>query len=157
MTVGAAEALTGLGLLFFYRPVAASAYFDLVDLAARSPFAYLRELHRWGSHALLIVVGLHLFRVLVAGAYRPPRRYNYQVGVALGILCLLLAVTGYLLPWDRHAQWLLDLLAAAGIGRGDALLTGAHALHCGVLPVAGGLLIVHHLRRARRDDETKRP
>lgn len=150
--VAAGQALTGLGLLFFYRPGMTSAYLDLVDLAATSPFAYLRELHLWGSHALLIAVALHLFRVVATAAYRPPRRVNHHLGIALGALVTLLAVTGYLLPWDRHAQWLLGVLAAVGVEADDALLTGAHALHVGVLPVAAGLLIFHHLRRARRDD-----
>lgn len=154
VVVAVCEALSGLGLLFFYRPVAAAAHFGLVDLAETSPFAFVRQLHLWGGHALLIAAALHLFRVVVAGDYRPPRRHNYQVGVVLGLVVVALALTGYLLPWDRHAQWLLALLAPAGVAGGDAFLTAVFALHCGVLPVAGTLLIVHHLGRARRDDAT---
>lgn len=159
VVVAVFEALTGLGLLFFYRPLVASAHLDLVDLAETSPFAFVRALHLWGGHALLIAASLHLFRVVVAGSYRPPRGYNYYVGMILGLAVVALALTGYLLPWDRHAQWLLPLLAPADGAAGDAFLTAVYALHCGALPVAGALLAVHHLRRARRDDapEPERP
>ena len=67
-------ALTGLGLMFHYRPVTETAHLDLVDLVEASRFAFVRELHRWSAHALLIVTALHLFRIVVAGAYRPPRQ-----------------------------------------------------------------------------------
>ncbi len=140
-------ALTGLGLMFHYRPVTASAHLDLVDLAEASRFAFVRELHRWGAHALLIATALHLFRIVLAGAYRPPRHLNYAVGVALGLVILGAAMTGYVLPWDQHSRWLLGWLSEPG----DATLTFVYALHCGVLPVAGAILIFYHLKRARRD------
>ncbi len=144
-------ALTGLGLMFHYRPVAATAHLDLVDLAEVSRFAFARELHRWGAHALLIVAALHLFRVVLAGAYRPPRHLNYAMGVALGLVILAAALTGYILPWDQHSQWLLGWLTEPGAAPGDATLTFVYALHCGVLPVGGVILTFYHLQRARRD------
>ena len=96
------EAVTGVGLMFHYRPVVGLAYPDLVDLHEVSGFGFVRGLHRWGAYAAVIVVWLHLLRVALRGAYAPPRRLNWTVGVALMILTLLLAATGYLLPWDQH-------------------------------------------------------
>ena len=161
------QALGGLGLLFFYRPLVASAHLDLVDLVEVSRFGYVRELHLWGSHALVIVVALHLFQAVVTGTYRSPKCLNFQVGVALGGLVLLLAVTGYVLPWDEHAQWLLRVLDSdsamsdgppSGDTRpGDAVLTAIYALHCGVLPVVAVLAILYHLHRARRDAACDEP
>lgn len=141
----------GLVLLFFYRPGLPAAHLDVVDLAQASRFGFVRELHHWGSHALVIVVALHLFRIVVSGSYRKPRRFNFQVGVALGVVVLLSAASGYLLPWDDGSRWLSQALSTAGFAA-DGAARVIHALHSGVLPVAGALLVVYHLRRARTDD-----
>lgn len=151
VTLAALLAATGLLLLFHYRPAVATAYQDLVHLTEVSRFGFVRVLHRWAAHALLIAVALHLFRVVVAGAYHPPRRSAYHIGGALGLIILFSALTGYLLPWDRQAQWLIRTLVELGLPTGDSILTSAFALHCGVLPTLGGLLLYIHLRRARRD------
>lgn len=145
------QVLTGVALLFFYRPGVPSAHLSLVDLDQASHFGYVRELHVWGSHALVVVVALHLFRTVVTGSYRAPRSFNFQAGVVLGGVVLLSAASGYLLPWGERSQWLIQALAEAGVAGDDASLTAIHALHSGVLPVAGALLAVYHLRRARLD------
>lgn len=149
VSLAAFLAASGLVLLFHYRPAVATAYQDLVDLAEVSRFSFFRSLHRWAAHGLLIAVALHLFRVVVTGAYHGARRFNYHLGLILGLIILLAALTGYLLPWDRQAEWLIQRLAEVGLPTGDSTLTMAFALHCGVLPVLGGLLIYLHLRRAR--------
>lgn len=146
----ALAAATGLGLLFHYRPLVHAAYPGLLDLSAASRFGLLRELHRWSAHLILAAVFAHLLRVVVAGAYRPPRRHNYHVGIALLAFVLLLLVTGWILPWNRHSEWLLRALGYDSLGEN---LTTVFAVHCGILPVAGTLVLLHHLRRARRDDE----
>src|SRR3712207_9310841 len=38
-------------------------------------------------------------------SYKPPREFNWVVGVILLFLTLLLSFTGYLLPWDQLAIW----------------------------------------------------
>lgn len=150
VSLAALAAASGLGLLFHYRPLLAAAYPGLLDLSEASRFGFLRELHRWSAHLILAATFLHLLRVVVAGAYRPPRRLNYHVGIALFALVLLLAVTGWILPWDRHSEWLLRTLGYEVLGEN---LAAVFAVHCGILPVAGTLVLLHHLRRARRDDE----
>lgn len=150
----AVQVLTGFGLTFSYQPTTESAYLDLIDLQEVSSFGFLRDLHRWGSHALLIAVGLHLLRVFLAGAYRSPRRLNWTLGVVLALLSFLLAYTGTLLPWDQNAYWAVamasDGLAAPPSG---PTLIHFYVLHCVVLPLLTALLVVEHLRRARRDDD----
>ncbi|HPZ82871.1 MAG TPA: cytochrome b N-terminal domain-containing protein, partial [Thermogutta sp.] len=51
------------------------------------------------------VVILHMLRVFLTGSYRPPREFNWVIGVALLVLTLLLSFTGYLLPWDQLSLW----------------------------------------------------
>ncbi len=146
------EAATGLGLLFHYRPAIGLAYLDMVDLREVSGFGFLRGLHRWGAYAAVIVVWLHLLRVALRGAYDPPRRLNWSVGVVLMILTLLLAATGYLLPWDQQAYWGIAMLAPVGDGQPDGgTLLHSYVWHCFALPLLAAALTFYHLRRARRD------
>src|SRR6267142_1812647 len=109
--------LTGLLLMFYYRPTLEYAYTDIVGLREHVPLGIMREMHRWGAHAMVITVWLHMFRVFMTGSYKPPREFNWSVGVVMLVLTLLLSFTGYLLPWDRgwrarHRSW-----ATRGPGR----------------------------------------
>jgi quinol-cytochrome oxidoreductase complex cytochrome b subunit len=62
-------------------------------------------MHRWGAHLMVLAVFLHMARVFYHGAYKPPREFNWVIGVILLTLTLLLSFTGYLLPWDQLALW----------------------------------------------------
>lgn len=48
---------------------------------------------------------LHLLRVAIQGAYRPPREMTWLVGIGLLLITLGFGFTGYLLPWDERAFW----------------------------------------------------
>ena len=58
------ETFTGLLLMFYYRPTVAYAYMDIIDLAEQVPLGIMREIHRWGAHAMVITrVAAHVPRV----------------------------------------------------------------------------------------------
>src|SRR5581483_1046445 len=102
--------VTGIFLMFFYRPMAdiggATAYADMQNIRTSVFFGDLvRNLHRWGAHLMVFTVTLHMARVFYTGAYKPPREFNWVVGVILLFLTLGLSFTGYLLPWDQLAIW----------------------------------------------------
>ena len=101
------ETVTGVLLMFYYRPTVEYAYQDIIDLREHVPLGIMRELHRWGAHAMVISVWLHMFRVFMTGSYKPPREFNWNVGVILLVLTLLLSFTGYLLPTvtAQMASW----------------------------------------------------
>jgi quinol-cytochrome oxidoreductase complex cytochrome b subunit len=103
------EVFTGLLLMFYYRPTLEYAYMDIVELGEQIPLGVMRELHRWGAHAMVISVWLHMMRVFLTGSYKPPREFNWVVGVILLVLTLLLSFTGYLLPWDQLAIWAITV------------------------------------------------
>jgi len=103
------ETITGLLLMFYYRPTAEYAYHDIVYLRADVALGTMREIHRWGAHAMVITIWLHMMRVFLTGAYKPPREFNWGVGVILLVLTLLLSFTGYLLPWDQLAMWAITV------------------------------------------------
>ena len=143
--------LTGVGLLFVYRPVPELAAVDILDLREASRFGFLREWHVWGSHAVLVVVVLHLLRVFLTGAYRPPRHRNWLVGVALLVLTAALAFTGTLLPWSHDGWWAVHASLGGMVEPGPGTLHLFYVAHCFLLPVLVVLLVLDHLRRARRD------
>jgi len=106
--------ITGIYLMFFYRPAAevgsAAAYTDMQNIRTSVFFGDLvRNLHRWGAHLMVFSVTLHMARVFYHGAYKPPREFNWVVGVILLLLTLLLSFTGYLLPWDQLALWAITV------------------------------------------------
>ena len=100
---------TGLLLMFYYRPTVEYAFVDILDLREQVPFGIMREVHRWGAHAMVISVWIHMFRVFMTGSYKPPREFNWVIGVILLVLTLLLSFTGYLLPWDQLAIWAITV------------------------------------------------
>jgi len=101
--------VTGILLMFYYRPTVEYAYGDIVDLREQVPLGVMREIHRWGAHLMIISVWLHMFRVFMTGAYKPPREFNWVVGVILLVLTMFLSFTGYLLPWDQLAIWAITV------------------------------------------------
>jgi quinol-cytochrome oxidoreductase complex cytochrome b subunit len=103
------EAITGVLLMFYYRPTLQWAYNDMLALRDTVSLGALREMHRWGAHAMVITVWLHMYRVFLTGSYKAPREFNWVIGVMLLVLTLLLSFTGYLLPWDQLSMWAITV------------------------------------------------
>ena len=131
------EVVTGILLMFYYRPVAEFAYQDMQGLRAHVSLGLIREVHRWGAHAMVITTWLHMLRVFLTGSYKPPREFNWMVGVALLVLTMLLSFTGYLLPWDQLAMWAVTV--GTNMARGAPFIghegPGATLLTVGDVPL----------------------
>ena len=130
--------VTGVILMFYYRPTGEYAYHDMKYLQFDVPFGMImRNMHRWGAHAMVIAVWLHMFRVFMTGSYKPPREFNWNVGVILLVLTLLLSFTGYLLPWDQLAIWAITV--GSNMARATPFLgyegPGAQLLRLGDVPL----------------------
>ncbi|MCG8463185.1 MAG: hypothetical protein MI919_43440, partial [Holophagales bacterium] len=91
-----------MGLLVAYRPTLAEARLSLIELREATPFGFLRDLHLWASHGLLIAAFLHLLRVFALGSYR--RVLGWSATVALTLLAVLAAWTGSHLPEPRAGE-----------------------------------------------------
>ena len=161
--------VSGVYLMFFYVPSPATAYGDIQTIQTQVPFGqFIRNVHRWSAHLMVIAVAAHMARVFYRGAYKPPREFNWVIGVMMLILTLLLSFTGYLLPWDQLAYWAVTVGTSMAqfvpfIGDGaQRMLLGAdqvgattlirfYVLHVALLPlILVGFLMVH-LWRWRKD------
>jgi quinol-cytochrome oxidoreductase complex cytochrome b subunit len=161
--------VTGILLMLYYHPSVPQAYADMKDLQfAVSSGVFLRNLHRWSAHAMVLLVFAHMFKVFYRGAYRPPREFNWVIGVVLLLVTLLLSYTGYLLPWDQLSYWAVTvgsniasavpvlghkirfLMLGGNSVNANALLR-FYVLHCMILPLTALLLIAIHFWRIRKD------
>src|SRR5689334_17337775 len=97
---------TGVALMYYYHPDKANAFRDILYIKNDVPFGnFLRNMHRWAAHAMIITVWLHQMRVFMTGSYKPPREFNWNIGVILLLVTMLLSFTGYLLPDDQLGFW----------------------------------------------------
>jgi len=180
------ETVTGVLLMFYYRPTLEWAYADMTALRDVVSLGILRELHRWAAHAMVIAAMLHMYRVFLTGSYKPPREFNWVVGVLLLVLTLLLSFTGYLLPWDQLANWAITIGAniaqspreitdavgmteafdPGGLQRelllgsdvvGEEALIRFYLMHVMILPLGLVALLAVHFWRIRKDGGLTRP
>jgi quinol-cytochrome oxidoreductase complex cytochrome b subunit len=175
MACAAILTATGVLLMFYYHPSVPQAYRDMKELRyVVDNGVFLRNLHRWAAHLMVLAAGFHMLRVFYHRAYRPPRQFNWVIGVVLMLLTLLLSYTGYLLPWDQLAFWGVSvgtnmakaapvlgepmrfLLLGGNIVSENALLR-FYVLHCVVLPAALLLFISVHIWRVRKDGGVQGP
>ena len=134
----------------------------------------MRNLHRWMAHGMVITVFLHMMRVFYTGAYKPPREFNWVVGVILLVLTLVLSYTGYLLPWDQLAIWAVTvgmnmagsapvlgeqsrMVMLGGFEVGPSALIRFYTLHVIGLPLLAAIFMAVHFWRIRRDGGLARP
>ena len=166
---------TGLLLMFYYVPSTTQAYDRMLDLRSSVAFGImLRNMHRWAAHGMVAVVFLHMCRVFLTGAYKPPREFNWLVGVALFLLTLFASFTGYLLPWDQLAFWAITVgTSIAGyaplVGKslrflllgdstvGQEALLRFYVLHVVVIPLIITLFVAVHFWRIRKDGGLAKP
>ena len=160
---------SGVYLMFFYVPSPTSAYADIQILQTQVGFGqFMRNVHRWSAHLMVVAVIAHMARVFYRGAYKPPREFNWVVGVMLRLMTLLLSFTGYLLPWDQLAYWAITVgtslagfvpvigqeisrLLLGGPQVSSATLLRFYVLHVAVLPTVVVFIVAIHLWRWRKD------
>lgn len=160
---------TGVLLMFYYVPSIERAYTTMKEIQLSVPLGqFTRNMHRWSAHAMVLVAVLHMARVLYTGAYKPPREFNWVIGVFLLLLTLGASFTGYLLPWDQLSYWAITVgtniagyAPIAGPAMREILLGGGevgqnsiirfYTLHIALLPLLITLLVSIHIWRVRKD------
>ncbi len=162
--------ITGVFLMFYFVPEQRVAYNDILQIKSAVAFGDLvRNMHRWAAHLMVVTVTLHMIRVFYHGAYKPPREFNWVIGVTLFLTTLLLSFTGYLLPWDQIGYWAITVgsnmagfapviptqahhfLTGTPSGVGQPTLVRFYTFHVIGLPLVGAILMAVHFWRIRKD------
>ncbi len=170
--------VTGIFLMVYYVPSTShfnGAYDSIKDLQYSVSYGrLLRNVHRWAAHFMVAAVFFHMCRVFYTGAYKPPREFNWIIGVVCLLLTLLLSFTGYLLPWDQLAFWAIEVGAniansapvlgptiryvlIGGNEVGQGALVRFYALHVVILPFILAVFLGIHFWRVRKDGGLSRP
>src|SRR5215467_8675649 len=162
--------ITGVFLMFYYVPSTEDAYKNVQQLNTIVTFGlFVRNMHRWAAHLMVISVTLHMIRVFYHGAYKPPREFNWVIGVTLFFLTLFLSFSGYLLPWDQIGFWAItvgsnmvsyapllgaqahNVLTGQPVGVGQPTLIRFYTFHVLFTPLLAAVLMAVHFWRIRKD------
>ena len=156
------QVVTGIALTLSYVPSPDHAY-ESVLYIDQTPFgALVRAVHHWAAGLVMLLIGLHVLRVFIWGAYKYPRELAWVGGAILFFIILGFGFTGYLLPWDQKAYWATVVgtniagsapfiggavmeLVRGGQQLGAVTLSRFYGIHVWVLPATLGLLLAFHL------------
>ncbi len=104
---------SGFYLYAFYDTGVETTYASVERLTHGQWWAggVMRSLHRYASDAMVLTMLLHLARHFCFDRYRSFRAFSWISGVALLWLVYVSGVNGYMLPWDRLAQYTVVAVA----------------------------------------------
>jgi NAD(P)H-flavin reductase/ferredoxin len=98
---------SGLYLYAFFDTGINEAYASVERLTHEQRYlgGVMRSLHRYASDGMVLTMLLHLTRHFVFDRYRGFRWFSWVSGVMLLWLVYASGINGYMLPWDRLAQF----------------------------------------------------
>jgi len=157
------QVVTGILLLFYYRPGADQAYESVQFIMTDVHFGWLiRSMHSWSANLMVLSAFIHMFSVFFTRAYRKPRELTWITGIFLLLLAMAFGFSGYLLPWNELAffatkvgtdivgsvpligEFLLRLLRG-GVNVTGATLSRFFGFHVALFPGIFTVLLAVHL------------
>lgn len=100
------QVITGIFMMMYYVPTVTYAYQSLSYMRMHVPFGWLvYNIHYWGANLFTIVVGLHMIRVFIWGAYKKPREMIWLIGIVLVLITAGFMFTGPILAWNKMGYW----------------------------------------------------
>ena len=102
-------AISGLYLYIFFKTGVADAYASVQALTEGQWYAggILRSVHRYASDAMVLTMLLHMLRHYAFDRFRGFRWFSWLTGVLLIWLVYISGINGYMLPWDKLAQFVV--------------------------------------------------
>ena len=100
---------SGLYLYVFFETSVTAAHASVEALTHGQRWAggIMRSLHRYASDGMVLAMLLHMLRHFTFGHHRGFRWFSWVSGVALLVLVYVSGINGYMLPWDRLAQFVV--------------------------------------------------
>jgi ubiquinol-cytochrome c reductase cytochrome b subunit len=152
---------TGLLLMLSYSPSTTTAWASVHFIEQSAYGRFLRGLHHYTSHALIILCVVHIVRVLLSRAFQAPRELLWVTGLLMVPLLLVWAISGNPLSGGMKGVAQIEVeghiigstpiigpiiqrVLIGGDEVGHLTLTHLYFLHVGLLPLLMiGLLTVH--------------
>ncbi|MCA9123519.1 MAG: cytochrome b N-terminal domain-containing protein [Planctomycetaceae bacterium] len=158
---------TGVLMMVSYSPSTNSAWASVHYIEQSPAGSFIRGLHFYGSHALLILFAVHTVRVLAVAAFRAPHELIWVTGLLLLPLVVIWAITGNPLSATQKGFSQIEVegniiastpivgpitqrLLIGGDEVGNLTLTHLYSLHVVILPALIGLLLVVHIAQVYR-------
>lgn len=100
---------SGLYLYIFFSTGVVEAYgsVEAITHGQRWIGGIARSLHRYASDGMVLTMLLHVVRHFTFDRYRSFRWFSWVSGVVLLWLVYVTGINGYMLPWDRLAQFVV--------------------------------------------------
>jgi NAD(P)H-flavin reductase/ferredoxin len=104
---------SGLYLYVFFDTGVEVAYASVQRLTLGQPWigGVARSLHRYASDGMVLTMLLHLVRHYVFDRHRGFRWFSWITGLMLLWMVYVAGINGYMLPWDRLAQFVTQAAA----------------------------------------------
>ncbi|MFO1021567.1 MAG: cytochrome b N-terminal domain-containing protein [Planctomycetales bacterium] len=158
------QGLTGLLLMTSYSPSMPSAWACVHFIDQSSAGSFLRGVHHYAAHAMIILFLIHVARVTIAGAYRAPQELVWVTGLLLIPIVIVWTVTGNPLSGSQKGVAQIEVeanilgstplvgpalrkLLIGGDEIGNLTLTHLYFLHVGLFPLIVIVLIAIHLQQ----------
>lgn len=158
---------TGVLMMLSYSPSTNSAWASVHYIEQSPAGSFIRGLHFYGSHALLILFAVHTIRVLALAAFRAPHELIWITGLLLLPLVVVWAITGNPLSGTQKGSSQIEVegniiastplvgpiiqrILIGGDQVGNLTLTHLYSLHVVILPTLIGLLLVVHISQVYR-------
>lgn len=102
-------AISGLYLYVFFKTGVADAYGSVQALTEGQWYAggIMRSIHRYASDAMVLTMLVHMVRHFAFDRFRGFRWFSWITGLMLIWLVYVSGINGYMLPWDKLAQFVV--------------------------------------------------
>ena len=100
---------SGLYLYAFFDTSVSGAYSSVQALTENQWYfgGILRSVHRYASDAMVVLMLLHMLRYFAFDRMHGFRTFSWLTGVGLIWLVYISGINGYMLPWDKLAQYVV--------------------------------------------------
>ena len=149
---------SGMIMAQFYSPSPATAYASVKYISTTPGIQLIRGIHYWSGNLGFLMLIIHMLRVIITGAFRPPRIITYFVGLGLLLMVFMIFFTGTMLRGDqesyeamRHFLAVNQLLGPIGaffqedFTLSTSMLSRIFALHTSAFQIIFIAILVLHI------------